>query len=97
MTNDIRADLFAHLQNLPPSFHKEAKLSDLVALFSSDMGNIEEAVGKELLCGALKCLMLFSFGLMMSINWQLALLSLLPLIGMAPLMLSAAGHFAHTS
>ena len=34
-------------------------------------------------------------GLMFSIQWRLALLSLLPFVAMLPLMLRAAGHFAN--
>ena len=97
MANDIRADLFAHLQNLPPAFHQEAKLSDLVARFSTDMEMIEVAMGKELLAGVSNLgLMVLSLGFMISMQWQLALLSLLPLIGMVPVMLGTAEHLADT-
>jgi ATP-binding cassette subfamily B protein len=95
--NDIRSDLFAHLQKLPPAFYQKARSGDLIARFSTDMEKVEEAIGKELLCGVSDIFLLcLSLGMMFSMQWQVALLSLVPLVVLSPVILRTAGRFATT-
>jgi ATP-binding cassette, subfamily B, bacterial len=42
--NDIRADLFRHLQALPVGYHRRHSAGDLMARFNADVGQIEEGM-----------------------------------------------------
>ncbi len=93
--NDIRYDLFAHLQELPSTFHKEARLGDLLARFSTDMEKIELVLGRELTGGIGDLIMLLvNLGVMIYLSLPLAFISLLPLFLMLrPLMLTSQTFF----
>ncbi|MEM7134079.1 MAG: ABC transporter ATP-binding protein [Chloroflexota bacterium] len=79
--NDIRHDLFSHLQRLSQDFHKDAKLGDLIARFSVDMRSLESAMGEGLVTDVGSLLMVMvSFTVMLNFAPFLALLTLIPII-----------------
>lgn len=97
IASDLRYDLFDHLQKLPPNFHKEARLGDLLARFSGDMEKIEQALGKEFAAGIGDVIMLLvNLGVMVSLNLPLALISLAPIVLMRRPVMQAAGYFSET-
>lgn len=97
IASDIRYDLFSHLQELSPNFHKEARLGDLLARFSGDMEKIEMALGKEFAAGIGDLIMLLvNLGVMVSLNLPLALISLAPVLLMRRPVMQAAGYFSET-
>ena len=75
--NDIRYELFQHLQQLSLTYHGNEQSGDLVARFTSDLADIE-----TMMTDRLPEAMLDSVGLLMSIplafmlQWQLTLLAL---------------------
>lgn len=42
--NDIRGDMFAHLQNLPVGYYRRQSAGDLMARFNADVGQIQEGM-----------------------------------------------------
>jgi ATP-binding cassette subfamily B protein len=97
IASDMRYDLFSHLQELPPNFHKEARLGDLLARFSGDMEKIELALGKEFAAGLGDLVMLLvNLGVMVSLSLPLALISLVPVVLMRRPVMQAAGYFSTT-
>lgn len=97
IANDIRYDLFAHLQQLPSTFHKEARLGDLLARFSTDMEKIELALGKELTASVGDLIMLLvNLGVMINLSLPLALISLMPLLLMRRPVVQATKNFFET-
>jgi ATP-binding cassette subfamily B protein len=42
--NDMRSDMFGHLQALPVGYHKRQSAGDLMARFNADVGQIEEGL-----------------------------------------------------
>jgi ATP-binding cassette subfamily B protein len=97
IASDIRYDLFTHLQRLPPTFHKEARVGDLLARFSGDMEKIELALGKEFAAGLGDIVMLLvNFSVMVHLSLPLTLVSLVPIVLMRRPVLRAAKHFSET-
>jgi ATP-binding cassette subfamily B protein len=93
--NDIRYQLFQHLQSLSLSYYGSQQTGDLVARFTSDLAEIEIMMTKRL-----PETMLDSIGLLISVplafafQWQLALLALgsfaVVTLGTTPLLPFAA-------
>ncbi|PTQ74590.1 ATP-binding cassette subfamily B protein [Celeribacter persicus] len=76
----VRADLFRHLQTLPLAFHTKAKTGDLTIRLISDVGMLKETAVTAALPLAVNGLVLAGMiAVMVVLNWQLALLALLPL------------------
>jgi ATP-binding cassette subfamily B protein len=76
----IRGDLFRHLQALPLSFHQSARTGDLTVRLISDIGMLKETAVTALMPLAVNTLVLAGMvGIMLWIDWQLALLALAPL------------------
>src|SRR5262249_44229387 len=44
IVNDIRFDMFAHLQRLPVSYFRRNQAGDLTARFNADVGQIEQGM-----------------------------------------------------
>jgi ATP-binding cassette subfamily B protein len=76
MTN-VRAALYRHIQCLSLSFHNKARSGDLIVRVIGDIGMLKDVAVTALmpLIGSLMILALMS-GLMLWMNWQLALLVL---------------------
>ena len=97
IASDMRYDLFTHLQRMPPTFHKEARVGDLLARFSGDMEQIELALGKESAAGLGDIVMLLvNFGVMVHLSLPLTLVSLVPIVLMRRPVLRTVNHFSET-
>ena len=83
IANDIRLDIYDHLQELSLDFYKKAKLGDILARFSSDMAVVERGVATRLAPGVVATASLvINAGVMVYLQWQLGLVTLvlLPLV-----------------
>ncbi len=76
--SDVRASLFAHVQNLPSAFFARTKRGEILSRFSVDMAAYENAVKTVANSALLPFLELIAgIGLMIWLNWQLAVVALL--------------------
>ncbi len=77
---EIRGDLYRHLQRLSLSFHHKAKSGDLILRVMGDVNNLKDITVTALLPLVGNFLVLFSMiGIMLWLNWKLALLAFLTL------------------
>ncbi|MBB1490152.1 ABC transporter ATP-binding protein [Paracoccus sp. MC1854] len=77
----VRGDLFRHLQQLPLSFHSRSRTGDLTMRLISDVGMLKETAVTAVLPLAVNALILFGMaGVMLWMNWQLAMIALAPLL-----------------
>lgn len=78
---DLRAELFAHLEKLPPSFFHKHKTGDLMAMATNDLQAVRAIAGEGVLMISDGIGMtLFTLVAMISaIGWKLSLWALLPL------------------
>lgn len=78
--SSVRVELFRHLQSLSLRFHQQAKTGDLAMRLINDIGMLREAIITALVPMLANMLILIGmFGMMLYIDWDLALISLLPL------------------
>ncbi|SFG27068.1 ATP-binding cassette, subfamily B [Palleronia marisminoris] len=77
---DVRADLFRHLQSLSLGFHARARAGDLTMRLIGDVGMLKETAVTAAL-PLLANVLIFSgmIGVMLWLDWRLALLALSPL------------------
>ncbi len=76
----VRGDLFRHLQGLPLSFHQTARTGDLTVRLISDVGMLKETAVTAAMPLAVNTLVLVGMvGVMLWLDWQLALIALAPL------------------
>jgi ATP-binding cassette, subfamily B, multidrug efflux pump len=77
---DIRSKFFKHLQSLSTSFYNKNKTGDLMALATNDLNAIRMALGQGVImfCDAI-VLTIATLIIMLSINVNLTILSLIPL------------------
>jgi len=76
----VRGDLFRHLQALPLSFHQSSRTGDLTVRLISDVGMLKETAVTAAMPLAVNTLVLAGMvGAMLWLDWQLALIALLPL------------------
>src|SRR5215475_7444143 len=76
----MRNDLFRHLENLPMTFFQKNKTGELMSRVTNDLSNVRMLFGPGIMYTANTIVVaVFAVLLMLSINWQLALLALLPL------------------
>ncbi|WP_099320123.1 ABC transporter ATP-binding protein [Anaerococcus sp. Marseille-P3625] len=71
---DMRADVFNHLLTMDTEFFNEARIGALMSRITTDLFDITEFahhVPEEFLVGMIK--LIFSFMVLLTINWQLAL------------------------
>ncbi|HEY0773336.1 MAG TPA: ABC transporter ATP-binding protein [Nocardioidaceae bacterium] len=74
----VRADLYAHLQQLPMAFHDKARTGDLVTRVTSDVGRLKEvAVTAALPLLGNTVTLVGMVAVVAFIDWQLALVMLL--------------------
>lgn len=88
--NDIRKEMFRHLQQLSLGFYARSRMGDLSSRFSSDLSAVENAVVLGI-PGALLCVIniLFSTCILFTLDWRLALAAMagLPLCVIGPRLL----------
>lgn len=78
VVNDIRVDMFGHLQRLPMSFHARSQVGDLMTRFSADLTIVETVVTSTLAVLARNMLALvLSVVALAFFDWKLTLMSLL--------------------
>lgn len=91
IVNDVRKDMFRHLQRLSLGFYAQTRTGDLAARFSSDLATVENAVVLGL-PGALLCVIniIFSTCILFALDWRLALAAMagLPLCVIGPRILT---------
>ena len=76
----LRNDVFAHLQTLSLSFYQRNKTGDLMSRATNDLSNVRMLLGPGIMYTAnTLTTAVFAIAMMLSINWQLTLLALLPL------------------
>jgi len=78
VVNDIRVDMFGHLQRLPMSFHARSQIGDLMTRFSTDLTVVETVITSTMAVFARNFLaLLLSVIALAFFDWKLTLLSLL--------------------
>lgn len=99
IVNDLRGRMFKHLQQLSEGFYQRTPIGTILARFSGDLVDIEKAAGSRMRDLISHCLeIIYNYPFLFFLNWQLALLSLLLLAGMAFMLgrmiptASAAGY-----
>lgn len=76
----LRHDLYCHLQRLSLAFHDQARTGDLTMRVVNDVSSMREAMVTALLPFATNVLILLSMaGVMLLLDWRLALVALAPL------------------
>ena len=84
IVRDIRVQLYRKLLSLPMGFFSEERKGDIIARMSGDVGEIENSIMSSLdMLFKNPILILFYFGTLVVISWQLTLftLAILPLMG----------------
>ncbi|MBL8481744.1 MAG: ATP-binding cassette domain-containing protein [Rhodocyclaceae bacterium] len=101
--NDLRRDLYAHLQTLSAGYYSRTATADIMARFSTDLAAVENAVVLALPAGLMYGMSaLASAAVLALLEWRLALLTLigLPLCLLGPRLIGpravAAGHELRT-
>lgn len=88
--NDIRTEMFRHLQQLSHGFYARMRMGDLLSRFSSDLAAVENAIVLGV-PGAMLCLIniIFSACILFALDWRLALGAIvgLPLCMIGPKLL----------
>ena len=76
----LRNDLFQHLEALSMAFYQKNKTGELMSRATNDLSNVRLLLGPGIMYSANTiAAAIFTVVLMLRINWQLSLLSLLPL------------------
>ncbi len=79
---DLRNDLFAHLQKLAPSFYQRNPTGDLMARSTNDLGAVRMVLGPGIMYTVNTVFtMALTVTILVGINWPLALMTLVPLLG----------------
>jgi ATP-binding cassette subfamily B protein len=87
----IRLQLFSHVQRLPQSYHDYRETGDLMTRMTGDIGLLEELLTTTVISMGTQILLIAGmFGIMLWLDWQLALLT----IAVAPFFLLAAFRFS---
>ncbi|HEX3356590.1 MAG TPA: ATP-binding cassette domain-containing protein [Tepidisphaeraceae bacterium] len=78
LMNDIRTEMFMHLQQMSVAFYSKNQVGDIVARFSSDLAVVENATTFAISAAVSPALdVLCSTVLLFLLDWKLALISLL--------------------
>ena len=87
IANDIRLDIFDHLQQLSLDFYKQARLGDILARFSSDLDVVERGVATRLAPGVVAIVSVaINTAVLFYLQWQLALATIVLLPFVYPLL-----------
>jgi ATP-binding cassette subfamily B protein len=89
--NELRNDFYTHLQRLPESYFAGQRTGDLMSRAVNDINNVRMFLGMGLMhLVQMPVLYLGAIGVMLWVNWALALCVFLPY----PVFVWAAGRFA---
>jgi len=76
--NDLRVQMFKHLQSLGMDYYARAKVGDIIARFSGDLAAVEHALHSALPWGTLAALeVAFSTALLFWLDWRMAAVAML--------------------
>ncbi len=94
----IRRALFAHLLHLPLSFHQRSRTGDLTMRLINDIGMMREATVTAIM-PLLSSIVIFAgmLGIMFFLDWQLTLLTLLPMPLLALATVRSGGKIRNVS
>ncbi|MEQ8676104.1 MAG: ABC transporter ATP-binding protein [Aggregatilineales bacterium] len=91
IVSDIQADLYEHLQTLSPSFYTNRQTGELMSRVTGDTNDLEPMIAHSLPDLFVNTLMIIGVcGVLFSINWQVALMVLVPL----PILMVVVRRFA---
>jgi ATP-binding cassette subfamily B multidrug efflux pump len=77
---DIRADFFAHLQNMSPAFYHRHRTGDLMALATNDLNAVRTLVGPAVMYSMNTVVIAsLAIALMSVLSWKLMIAALLPM------------------
>lgn len=94
----LRHDLYCHLQRLSLAFHERARTGDLTMRVVSDVASMREAMVTALLPFTTNVLILVSMaGVMLLLDWRLALVALLPMPLLALVTVRLGGRIQEVS
>jgi len=80
---DMRADFFAHLQRMSPSFYNKRRTGDLMALATNDLNAVRMLVGPAVMYSMNTVVVAgMSLGLMAVLSWKLTATVLLPMLAL---------------
>ncbi|MEM7115840.1 MAG: ABC transporter ATP-binding protein [Chloroflexota bacterium] len=104
IANDLRADLFDHLQTLSYAFFKHSKPGDLSARFSSDTNLLLDAIGRRFIVVVASLLgLVITVPTLFIISWRLSVvvfllfpLVIIALLVIAPQLIEATYLFKQT-
>jgi len=89
---DMRNDFYAHLQKLPLKFYHEQRTGDLMSRATNDLSSVRMLIGPAVMHSASSALVVFgAFGMMMRIDHQMALISLVSI----PIVAGLVSYFGH--
>lgn len=81
---DLRNDLFAHLETLPPAFYQKHSTGDIMSRASNDLGAVRMVLGPGIMYSLNTLLTsVLIVAILMSIDLKLSLLTLIPLLGVS--------------
>lgn len=80
---DLRNDFFGHLQCLSLSFFNRSKTGELMALATNDLEAVRQAAGPAIMYSLNALVSMVCLVVMLSLDWELALLSMVPFPFMA--------------
>ncbi len=83
---ELRVALFGHLQRLSLTFHDDKRIGDMLVRITRDTDSLRELFGKTWLQWTIAGLTLFgTLGVMLVLDWQLALVGLLTVAALSPI------------
>ena len=86
---DIRNGLYDHIQHLSFSYHDHAQTGQLISRCISDVRSVQQFIGSSIVELAQMLFLLFgALGIMLSENWNLTLIAILPIIPLSILTLN---------
>lgn len=76
MVFDLRADLYKHLQKMPPDFFEKEKIGGVVSRLMNDISAVQQILNQGITAIVMDFLSLFAAaGIMFYMHWKLALVS----------------------
>lgn len=81
---DLRNDLFAHLQRLPPRYYQQHSTGDIMSRATNDLSAVRMVLGPGIMYSVNTIFTtVLTIALLVTIEWRLTLLSLLPMVGVS--------------